>query len=388
MRAVRLDFADRSFPATLVEVDDPALPAADWARVEVTAGGICGSDLHLFKPTTGPTPLLGSYVAFPMEMGHEIAGRVVEAGPDCDIEVGTEVAVDPVIGCAARAIEPVCDKCAAGAASACTNFGSGVRTPGMGLGFTAGLGCGWADAVVAHRSMLHPLPGGVDPATASLHEPLSIAVHGLLRQPPADGEPVLIIGAGIIGLGAVAAVRGLLPSSPITVVAKYPHQVDAAKVLGADHVVAPSDDGSHFDALAELSGTRARRTPGGPMLEAGFPCVVEAVGASATVTEALRCVDSRGTVVLLGAAGVGEVDLTPVFFKEVSLVGSFCHAHDAGPGGGPSEHSIDRSLQIMAAGGFPADVLVTHRFPLEEFRTAVEIGMDRAAGAIKVILHP
>ncbi|MGI8793100.1 MAG: alcohol dehydrogenase catalytic domain-containing protein, partial [Acidimicrobiales bacterium] len=140
MRTVQLDFADPSFPASLVEVDPPALPADDWARVEITCGGVCGSDLHLFKPTTGPTPILGSYVALPMQLGHEIAGRVLETGPACAVPEGTLVAVDPVIGCAARGIVPLCAKCASGAASACAHFGSGVRTPGMGLGFTQGLG--------------------------------------------------------------------------------------------------------------------------------------------------------------------------------------------------------------------------------------------------------
>ncbi|MGI8793462.1 MAG: zinc-binding dehydrogenase, partial [Acidimicrobiales bacterium] len=254
--------------------------------------------------------------------------------------------------------------------------------------FIEGLGRGGADGFLPHASMLHPLPDGVGGDWASLHEPLSIAIHGILRQPPTDGDPVLIIGAGIIGLGAVATIKALFPSAAITGIAKYPHQVAAAKALGAHHTVVPTEDGSHFEELAALSGTKARRTPGGVILEAGFPCVVEAVGASGTVTEALRCVDSRGTVVLLGAAGVGEVDLTPVFFKEVSLVGSFCHAHDPGPGGGPDAHSIDRALAIMAAGGFPADLLITHRFPLDDFRTAIEVGMDRAAGAIKVTLHP
>ena len=380
MRLVQYDLADPEFPASLVDAPEPELPRGDWARVRVVAGGICGSDMHLFKPTTGPSPMLIPYVGFPMALGHEIAGEVVEVGPDCDVAVGTPVAVDPVIACAARGIEPPCPKCAAGAASACTNIGTGVLTQGMGLGFTAGLGGGWSEQVVAHRSQLHPLPGGVDIETASLHEPLSIAVHGILRQPPAQGAPALVIGAGIIGLAAVAVFERLFPDSEVTVSARYPHQADAARALGAEHVVTADD--SQFDAYAEITSTSVVRSGDGVMLQGGFPYVVEAVGSEQAVTDAFRVADSRGTVILLGAAGVSRVDMTPVWFKELLVAGSFCHAHD---GGG---HSIDRALEIMASGAFPASTLVTHRFPLDDFRAAVETAGHRESGAIKVVMQP
>src|SRR5438270_3445920 len=97
LRVVRLDFADRDFPVSLVAYEPTSLPASDWARVEVIAGGICGSDLHLFNGATGPAQSLSGYGTLPMDLGHEIAGRVIEAGPDCPIPVGTAVAVDPVI---------------------------------------------------------------------------------------------------------------------------------------------------------------------------------------------------------------------------------------------------------------------------------------------------
>src|SRR5207302_1835880 len=81
-----------------------------------------------------------------------------------------------------------CAQCAAGAPSACANTSSKVITPGFLLGFTFGLGAGWSEQVVAHASMLHPLPDAVGDLGATLHEPLSIAVHGILRCPPPDGS--------------------------------------------------------------------------------------------------------------------------------------------------------------------------------------------------------
>jgi threonine dehydrogenase-like Zn-dependent dehydrogenase len=129
------------------------------------------------------------------------------------------------------------------------------------------------------------------------------------------------------------------------------------------------------------------------MLMGGFPYVVEAVGAPRSVTDALRAVAHRGTVLLLGVAGVSTVDLTPVWYKEAALVGSIDHSVDAGSapglGGGPGRHSVDRALDILAAGLLPGDVVVTHEFALEDYRRAVETAIDREhSHAIKVVLHP
>jgi len=385
---------DPEFPASLVELPEPRLPGTAWARVEVSVGGICGSDLHLFTHNVGPTPtLFGSGGAFPFVLGHEIAGRIVEAGPDCAHAVGTRVVVDPCIPCEVREIEPPCANCARGWTSSCLNLDSHRVTGGRTLGFTADLGGGWADQVLAHRSMLHVVPESVPEGWGCLHEPLSIACHGLMRSPPTDGEPALVVGAGIIGLATVAAFKALFPACPVTVLARHDHQAVAAAACGADTVVRSDPSGAHFEELARISRSRVigRRTE--VMLMGGFPYVVEAVGAPRSVTEALRAVAHRGTVLLLGAAGVSEVDLTPVWYKEAALVGSIDHTIDAGsaPGlaGGTDRHSVDRALDVLAAGLLPHDVVVTHEFGLDDYRTAIEAAIDRAnSHAIKVVFRP
>lgn len=402
MRVAQLDFADPDFPVSLVERDPHPLPSPSWARVRVTGGGICGSDLHLFDPTTGPTPLLMAYVALPMELGHEISGVVTEVGPDCDVAVGTRVAVDPVVGCVARGIDERCPACRAGATASCHLLGSHRGVAGFMLGYSNDLGGGWSDEVLAHPSMLHPVPDAVEDRAVVLHEPLSIAVHGLLRSPPRPGEPVLVLGAGVIGLCVVAALRALFPHNPVTVVARHPHQQAAARALGADRVVIPAGDGSHRAELAEVAGT----TLVGELLAGGFPYVVEAVGTPSSIADCLASVAGSGTLLFLGATGVTEVDLTPLWFKEVTVAGSFCHACDPvagraadlaahtplgadGETPAPLVHSIDVALGILAAGGLPADRIITHELPLEQVREAVHTALDRrGSGAIKVVLRP
>jgi L-iditol 2-dehydrogenase len=393
VRAVQFDLADPQFPASLVEVPEPELPAESWARVAVTGGGICGSDLHLFTRNVGPSPTLASLGAIPFLLGHEIAGRVVEAGSSSAFPVGTRVAIDPCIPCVPRGIDPPCANCARGWTSSCLSLDSRVLTPGRSLGYTSGLGGGWAEQVLAHESMLHRLPDSVPDAMACLHEPVSIAAHGLLRAPPSSGDPVLVVGAGIIGLASVAALRGLFPDCTVTVLARHAFQAEAARRCGADHVVTTDSGNAHFEELARLVGARVVGYKSQVMLMGGFPYVVEAVGAPQSVTEALRAVAHRGTVLLLGAAGISEVDLTPVWYKEAALVGSIDHTVDPGPApgfaGGPDRHSIDRALDILGDGLLPAEVVITHEFGLEELRGAIGAALDRGhSGAIKIVFRP
>jgi L-iditol 2-dehydrogenase len=394
MRAVVFDFADPSFPASLAELPEPTLPGPSWARIEVATGGICGSDLHLFAHNTGPSPTLMNLGTFPFVLGHETAGRVVEAGPECAVAVGTRVVLNPCIPCLPRGITPPCANCARGWTSSCLNLDSGIVSSGRSLGYTWELGGGWADQVLAHSSMIHALPEAVPDRAGSLYEPVSIACHGLLRAGPADGEPVLIVGAGIIGLAALAAVKGLFPSCAVTVLARHPHQADAAAACGADHVVLDDPvSWSHWEQLSAISGSRVVGRKQHQMLMGGFPYVVEAVGAPQSVTDSLRAVAHRGTVLLLGAAGTSEVDLTPIWYKEASLVGSIDHTVDAGsaPGlaGGAGRHSVDRALDVLSAGLLPDAVVVTHEFGLEGYKEAVETAIDRTTShAIKVVFRP
>src|SRR5262249_39977417 len=154
--------------------------------------------------------------------------------------------------CGARGIDPPCENCARGWTSSCLNLDSRVTTGGRSLGFTQGLGGGWCEQTLGHASMLHVLPDAVSDRGASLHEPVSIACHGILRAPPHDGDPVLVVGAGIIGLASLAAMKGLFPACPVTVLARHEHQAAAAAACGADHVVTTDAASAHFEALAEL----------------------------------------------------------------------------------------------------------------------------------------
>jgi threonine dehydrogenase-like Zn-dependent dehydrogenase len=152
-------------------------------------------------------------------------------------------------------------------------------------------------------------------------------------------------------------------------------------------------DHAHWEELASLSGSRVVGRKRHQMLMGGFPYVIEAVGSPGSVTEALRAVAHRGSVLLLGAAGISEVDLTPIWYKEAALIGSIDHTVDthSAPGlaGAPDRHSVDRALDVLAAGLLPHAVVVTHEFGLEDYREAIGTAIDRnTSHAIKVVFRP
>ncbi|HSL59761.1 MAG TPA: hypothetical protein VK866_18070, partial [Acidimicrobiales bacterium] len=138
--------------------------------------------------------------------------------------------------------------------------------------------------------------------------------------------------------------------------------------------------------LAALVGGRVTGRGDGRLLVGGYPTTVEAVGSPSAIHLALTATAARGRVHLMGAVGRVSVDLAPLWFHELDVVGTFCHAVDHR--GGVPGHSFDRALDLLAAGAYPAEVVVTHTFALDDLRDAVDTAFARDAGAIKVQLRP
>ncbi|MER3396316.1 MAG: hypothetical protein C4318_07365 [Acidimicrobiia bacterium] len=402
MRLLRLDFKDPSFPISLVEADNPPIPNSEWALCRVIRGGICGSDLGVLKGKT-VSPLMANFVGFPMDMGHEIGAVVEDPGSDFPFKRGTRIAVDPVIGCAARGITPACPYCASGSPSCCENLSSRALTPGFALGYTNGLGGGWAEMVAVHSSMAYEVPQGVPDESTSLAEPLSVAVHGILGSPPPEDGQALVVGCGIIGLAAIAALRYMFPDNFVVALARHRHQAEAAEALGANLVVLGRDDAGSLrpqaeliEELAQLAESRLVRTGNDAMLAVGFPYVIEAAGTRDAIDTALRCTSPKGTLLFLGVAGKTEIDLTPVWLKEIRIQGSFCHGfHPSAWAGRSSEtventtSSLELALEMLAAGRLPYKIVVSAEFPLSEYRAALATAKDHAtSSSIKVVFDP
>ena len=133
-------------PMRLVDADLPELPNQDWEIVKPRLSGICGSDLATIdgKSARYFEPL----VSFPFTPGHEVVG---------DLQDGTRVVLEPVLGCISRNINPPCTSCASGQIGNCEHTNFGEISPGIQTGSCHDTGGGWAVAFAAHKSQLHPV---------------------------------------------------------------------------------------------------------------------------------------------------------------------------------------------------------------------------------------
>jgi threonine dehydrogenase-like Zn-dependent dehydrogenase len=257
-------------------------------------------------------------------VGHEFAGTT----PD-----GTAVAVEPLLGCGG------CWACEEGHRSHCEQ---GIRL--MGLAEAGGM----ADYVLAPAENLVPLPTGLDVSVAALVEPLAVALRGLDRARVSAVDRVLVIGAGPIGLATVAALQGRGIACDIA--ARHPHQMEAAQNLGADL----SPDG-------------------------GYDVVVDAVGTTDSLSQALSGVKPMGRIGMVGSFWK-PVPLDSSFgLKEVELVSASGYQCKA------PQRNFEEAARILHSRPAIADELVTHRFPLDAVDEAFAAAADRAGGAIKVV---
>ncbi len=312
MRAVR----NTERGIEVVEVPDP-VAGDDEVVVQVQSSSICGSDLHLIE-----------YGPIPFTLGHELAGVT---------EDGTAVAVDPSQPCG------TCDQCTTGAAHLCRTGAQRAR----GISSDGGM----SDAISVHRTSLVPLPDGLTPSTACLVEPIGVATHAIRIAGLSGGERVAVVGAGGIGLAAIAAARG--PADEVGLVARHEAQRAAGERLGG----VPAE--GEYDVVFECAGTE-----------------------SALATAAELCTPGALVVFLSTHWTPVAIPGLPALMKELGFRWSYTYnAHEHGT-------DLGDAAALLASDPMIADTLITHRFPLDDAAEAFRVAGDRAAGAIKVTMEP
>lgn len=359
--------------APLRMADRPGFPPPareGWARVRPRLSGICGSDL---ATVTGRSSFYFSpLVSLPFTPGHEVVGDLLDDLPG--MPAGTRVVVEPVLGCAARGLDPACPACAAGSRSRCERVTLGHLAPGLQTGFCADTGGGWSPTLVAHQSQLHPVPADLPDERAVLAEPLACAVHVARRAEVAPGQSVLVIGAGAVGLLTLLALRALTPAGRVSVVAKHPKQAVLARRLGADDVLAP--DAVLSGVRRQARAVRCEPERGSPYLLGGVDVSIDATGAASGLDLALRVTRAGGRVVLAGMPA-GSVDLTPLWFRELALVGAYATGGD----------DMRAALDLLATA--PVDGFVAAPYPLRRWRDALDHAASAGRlGTVKVAFDP
>ncbi len=281
------------------EVAEPE-PGPGQVKVRMSCNGICGTDVHEYYDgpivhPTQPHPLTGAQI--PVGIGHEASGVVSAIGAGANpLLVGTRVAINPVTSCG------VCAECVAGETTRCPHFAV--------LGLSTCLGA-LAEYVVVDERKVYPLDGSLGLAEATLIEPLAVAHRAVRRTTTIHDGPVLVLGAGPIGLGVLLGLR-LHGVERIVACEPSPTRRAAARDLGFEvwgiDEVAP-------ESLRARSGA-AR----------GFAAVIDAAGTSSSFTSALCCARPGGTVMLVAIApGRLEFMAHPLVVAEKSIVSSIIY---------------------------------------------------------------
>tara|TARA_B100001250_G_scaffold391669_1_gene392789 strand:- start:5519 stop:6679 length:1161 start_codon:yes stop_codon:yes gene_type:complete len=349
-------------PLKLTQLDPPELPGDGWEHVTTRLAGICGSDLATIDGQA--SRYFEALASFPFIPGHEVVGERAD---------GSRVVLEPVLGPETRGEVPAWPGAAQADGNDYGHLVSGDLEPGLQTGSCASTGGGWSEVFAAHSSQLHPVADDLSDEAAVMIEPAAAGVHAVLRGNVSEGSTVAVIGAGTMGLTAIAALRKFTKVDAIVVAARYPHQHKAARLLGADLTVVPEELGR---AIRRAAGTRVI----GSTLGSGVDVTIDAVGSSNSLSDAIAFTRPRGRVVLLGMPNQVDMNLTALWHRETELVGAYCYG---------TEHSHGDTHTFQLAAEMVTDLnlgqLVSELYPLSEYQTAIEHAAQAGPrGLIKV----
>jgi (R,R)-butanediol dehydrogenase/meso-butanediol dehydrogenase/diacetyl reductase len=340
-------FAGTGQPLRIEEVADPT-PQPNELVLKVKACGICGSDLHISDmddPMGGMAPLHHGDI-----MGHEFAGEVVEIGKDVGGEwkIGDRVSALPYLACG------TCEQCRSGQGYRCLNV---IYT---GLGRLDG---GYAEFVRVGAPQTVRLPAGVDFRHGALVEPLAVALHAVERARIGNGDAVLVIGAGPIGLGVALWCR-FFGARRVVVSDLKAGRLEKAAAMGAT-------DG--IDAAKEDVIGRFKQVAG------GRPDIVfDCVGVPGSQQLAINYAPADGHIVVVGLCMHPDTIL-PVKAMTKELTISYCTMY--------RRRDFEMTLEMLDMGRIDPMAMVTDVVGFDAFPAAFH-GLKKPADQCKVLLEP
>jgi threonine dehydrogenase-like Zn-dependent dehydrogenase len=286
---------------------------------------------------------------------------------------GRRVVVEPVLGCAARGIDPPCAACAIGDVGRCDRIAFGHLAPGLQTGYCEDTGGGWGGVLVAHHSQLHDVPAALTEEGAVMIEPAACAIHGAFAAGAVSGATVVVLGAGTLGLCTLAALHHLALPGTVIIGAKYADQRRLARDLGATIVVEPSE-------VRRAVRRTTRSLVIGDRLSGGADVVIDCVGSADSLEEALAVVRPRGRIVMVGMPGHVSIDLTPLWQREVALVGAYAYGAETTVG----RRTFDVAMELVHDAGLHR--LVSAAYPLERYVDAIDHAANAGRrGAVKIV---
>jgi 2-desacetyl-2-hydroxyethyl bacteriochlorophyllide A dehydrogenase len=321
-------------------LDQVARPEAPPGHVlvRITHSGLCGTDLKIY---TGAIP-----TKYPLIMGHEMIGELVDGSPPPGIRRGDRVIIDPALSCGA------CFHCRIGQTNLCPAGGLiGRETNG-----------GFAEYAAVSASQVFRLPDSIDSRTAPLIQAATTCLHAQ-QMTSLEGQSVAVMGLGVSGQLHVqlAKVRG---ASTIIGISRSAFKNDLAKQLGADLTIeaGPAAIEKVLDATDGL----------------GPDVVIECTGVMTALADSIRMVRLGGRIILFGIMNEmeGALPFYDLYFKELTLISSRAAIAQDFP----------TMIDLVASGVVRLEPLVTHHMALRELGAALEMVEDGADRRLKIIL--
>jgi threonine dehydrogenase-like Zn-dependent dehydrogenase len=229
------------------------------------------------------------------------------------------------------------------------------------------------------------VPDAVPDEVAVFADPFAVSLHAVTRHAPTPGSKVLVYGAGALGSCAITILRALYPDVEVGVVARFGAQADLARKLGAHEVFAHAPADALIEAAAAWSGGVLSSHTGLPMaFPGGIDVVYDTISRQETLEVSVRLLKAHGTLVKAGVHGTTNWEYTPLYFKEISWVGSNAFGFEEVDG--ERKHGIQHYLDLARDGRVSLDGMLTHTFPLDDsWRDAFAVlATQDDSGAIKV----
>ncbi len=322
---------------------------ANEVLIQVGACGICGSDSHAIDGSSGRR-------IPPIIMGHEAAGVISELGSEVDAtrwKKGDRVTFDSTVYCGD------CWYCRRGDINLCDDR------------MVLGVSCGdyhrdgaFAEYVAVPARILYAIPDDLSFEKAAMTEPVSVAVHAVNLTPMKLGDSAVVVGAGLIGLLLIQALRAA-GCGKIIAVDLESDRLDLAKELGADLGIQATSEDVPGQIVAQTEGRGADHT-------------FEVVGITPTIDTAIKSVRKGGTVTLVGnLQPVIELPLQEVVTRQINLIGSCASAGE-----------YPECLDLMARGAIKVDRIISEVAKLEDGAEWFDRLYNKEKGLNKVILQP
>ncbi len=304
----------------------PSIKSPNEVLIKVKAGGICGSDVHIYHGTS-------SVATYPRVIGHEIVGEIVETGKDVThFSVGSRVIMDPVISCG------TCYQCRIGRSNVCGKLQvRSVHVDG-----------GYQEYIVMPQESIYHIPENLSWEEAVMIEPFTIAEQVCSRAELSADDVVFIMGAGPVGLSILKRVK--LSGATCFISDIMDIRLDFARQYGADAAINAKNVDVGEEILKLTNGT-------------GATLVIDAVCSLRSLEQALTYVCSAGRIITLGfgkePSAINQLSITA---REIDIRGSRLH-----------NHKFPVVIDYFASGKLQVKDMITHRYHFTEIHDALRL---------------